>query len=72
MLACWASARSYYFCFYVVENYIDPKFRFAGLASVVRHLIFSRKESIFHDKSAPEIAKIKVDEESTGNSSDQS
>ena len=33
----WAFARAYYFCFYVIEKYIDPGFRYAGLWSVVRH-----------------------------------
>ena len=34
-LAIWAFCRAYYFAFYVIENYIDPKFRFAGLLSVL-------------------------------------
>jgi len=43
VLACWASARAYYFCFYVIEKYIDPEFRFAGIASAVRFLLSRRK-----------------------------
>jgi len=35
----WAFCRLYYFCFYVVEKYIDPRFKFAGLRSVVVYLI---------------------------------
>ena len=35
----WAFARAYYFCFYVLEKYIDPEFRFAGLWSAARHLL---------------------------------
>jgi len=35
----WASARLYYFCFYVIERYIDPSFRFAGVWSVVEYLM---------------------------------
>jgi hypothetical protein len=38
VLCVWGFCRAYYFCFYVVEKYIDPSFRFAGLTSVVRHL----------------------------------
>lgn len=31
-------SRFYYFCFYVIEKYIDPSFRFAGLSSVLTYL----------------------------------
>ena len=33
-VAVWGFARAYYFAFYVIEKYIDPGFRFAGLMSV--------------------------------------
>ncbi len=29
----WGFCRAYYFAFYVVERYVDPKFRFSGLTS---------------------------------------
>ncbi len=29
----WASSRAYYFAFYVIEHYVDPGYRFAGLWS---------------------------------------
>lgn len=35
ILAIWAFCRFYYFCFYVIEKYIDPQFKFAGLYSVL-------------------------------------
>lgn len=38
-LVSWSSARLYYFLFYVIERYIDPGFRFAGLFSAVRCLL---------------------------------
>ena len=38
-LLVWASARFYYFCFYVIERYIDPSFRFSGMGSVVGYLV---------------------------------
>jgi hypothetical protein len=37
-IAVWAFARAYYFAFYVIQHYIDPAFRFAGLWSVMRYL----------------------------------
>ena len=42
-LAIWAFARAYYFAFYVVQHYIDPAFRFAGLGSVIVHAWRRRK-----------------------------
>src|SRR6185436_11330044 len=38
-LAVWAFARCYYFAFYVIERYVDPTFKFAGLGSFVTYLI---------------------------------
>jgi hypothetical protein len=38
VLAIWAFCRAYYFAFYVLERYVDPQFRFAGLISLVRYL----------------------------------
>jgi hypothetical protein len=36
LVACvWAFARAYYFCFYVVEGYVDPRFRFSGVWAAV-------------------------------------
>jgi hypothetical protein len=37
--AVWAFARVYYFIFYVVEHYIDPSYRFAGLTSFLLYLL---------------------------------
>ncbi len=36
-LAIWAFCRVYYFAFYVIERYIDPDYKFAGLWSVVTY-----------------------------------
>ena len=38
-LVVWAFARAYYFAFYVIEKYIDPSFRFAGLVDAVSYLL---------------------------------
>ena len=35
----WAFCRAYYFAFYVIQHYVDPSFRFAGLVDFVRYLI---------------------------------
>jgi ABC-type transport system involved in cytochrome c biogenesis permease subunit len=42
-VAIWAFCRTYYFAFYVLERYVDPGYRFSGLASLLRHLAGSRK-----------------------------
>lgn len=35
----WAFARAYYFAFYVVQHYIDPSHRFAGLVHFTKYVI---------------------------------
>jgi hypothetical protein len=37
-IAVWAFARAYYFVFYVIEHYIDDRYKFAGLWSFARYL----------------------------------
>ncbi len=39
ILIIWASARIYYFMFYVIENYIDTNYKFSGIISFVQYLI---------------------------------
>jgi hypothetical protein len=41
-LAIWAFARAYYFAFYVIEHYVDPGYRFAGLWSFTRYVLSRR------------------------------
>ena len=41
-LAVWAFCRFYYFAFYVVEHYVDPQYRFAGLFAFFQYLIRKR------------------------------
>jgi len=44
VLAIWAFCRAYYFAFYVLEHYVDPSFRYAGLFALVRHLLGKNPE----------------------------
>src|SRR5262245_53305103 len=39
VIAVWCFARFYYFVFYVIEHYVDPGYRFAGLWAFVRYLL---------------------------------
>lgn len=50
-LSVWAFCRAYYFAFYVIEHYIDERFKFAGLISVIQHII--RKSE--HSKQRPNV-----------------
>lgn len=38
-VAIWAFARAYYFAFYVIEHYVDPRFRYAGLWAFARSVV---------------------------------
>jgi len=42
-IAIWCFARAYYFAFYVVEHYVDPAYKFAGLWSFARY-VFRRRQ----------------------------
>src|SRR5690242_15004794 len=42
-ITVWCFARAYYFAFYVIEHYIDPGYRFAGLWDFVCYLRRRRK-----------------------------
>lgn len=35
----WAFCRCYYFAFYVIEHYVDPGYKFAGIGSALRYLL---------------------------------
>lgn len=44
-LVVWCFCRAYYFCFYVVEHYIDPTYKFSGLWSCLLYLLRKRGSS---------------------------
>jgi hypothetical protein len=44
-IAIWCFARAYYFAFYVIEHYVDPHYKFAGLCSFARYLLRKRRGS---------------------------
>jgi hypothetical protein len=37
-ICVWAFCRWYYFAFYVIERYVDPSFKFAGLGSFLKYM----------------------------------
>ncbi len=44
-LATWGFCRAYYFAFYVIEHYVDDRFRFSGLMSFVAYALRKRSSS---------------------------
>ena len=52
-LAIWAFARAYYFVFYVIQHYIDPGFKFAGLWSFAMYLLDRKPAIRQEDKDCP-------------------
>jgi hypothetical protein len=43
-LTVWAFCRSYYFAFYVIEKYVDPAYKFAGLLDFFRYVTGRRRQ----------------------------
>jgi hypothetical protein len=43
-ITVWSFCRAYYFAFYVIEHYVDPSFKFAGMGAFVRYLLTRRVE----------------------------
>jgi hypothetical protein len=43
VLCVWGFSRAYYFAFYVIERWVDPKFKFSGLGNFLLFLWRSRK-----------------------------
>ena len=44
-LTVWALCRAYYFAFYVIEHYVDSRFRFSGLISFLRYALRKKPEA---------------------------
>ena len=44
-ISVWAFCRAYYFAFYVIQNYVDPGYQFAGLVSFVQYAAARRRRN---------------------------
>jgi len=42
-VAVWSFSRFYYFAFYVIEHYVDPGFKFAGLGDFAVYFLRRRR-----------------------------
>ena len=38
-IAVWSFCRFYYFAFYVLERYVDPRYKFSGLFSMLQYIL---------------------------------
>ena len=57
VISIWAYCRFYYFAFYVLEHYVDPRYRFAGLLSFVQYFLRAKRggsPDVPLDRSGPE------------------
>ena len=41
--AVWSFCRAYYFAFYVIEHYIDPGHKYAGLMDFVKYALGKKR-----------------------------
>jgi uncharacterized RDD family membrane protein YckC len=46
LVTIWAFCRAYYFAFYVIQHYVDPGYRFAGLIDFARYALRRRNGSV--------------------------
>ncbi|MEQ9409129.1 MAG: hypothetical protein RIK87_15445 [Fuerstiella sp.] len=49
ILAVWSFCRCYYFAFYVIQHYVDDRFRYAGLLHFAIYFLRSRRDQ--HSKA---------------------
>jgi hypothetical protein len=45
LISIWSFCRFYYFAFYVIEHYVDPSYRFAGLWAFARYMLARGRNS---------------------------
>jgi hypothetical protein len=43
-ISIWSFCRFYYFCFYVIEHYVDSNFKFSGIFAFVSYLIRTKRQ----------------------------
>ena len=44
-ITIWSFCRAYYFAFYVIEHYVDPTYKFAGLVDFAKYFLLGRRNS---------------------------
>lgn len=56
LLTIWCFCRAYYFAFYVIEHYVDSRYRFDGLLSFGRYLLGGGASEAEHQRDKNEAA----------------
>ena len=46
LLAIWGFCRAYYFAFYVIQDYVDPTYKFSGLIDFAKYSIKKGKSNL--------------------------
>ena len=49
-LTVWAACRFYYFLFYVLERYVDPSLRYAGVIALFRAILGNADGAALDDR----------------------
>jgi len=49
-LVAWASARFYYFLFYLLERYVDPRLRYSGIINLLMTIVRRKSSSGSRDE----------------------
>src|SRR4051794_20242281 len=65
ILAVWCFCRFYYFTFYVIQHYVDPGYKFAGLGAFLVYLLRKRGQSS-QETSTPNAAPTDRDTPASG------
>lgn len=52
VIAVWCFSRSYYFAFYVIQHYVDPGYKFAGLWDFFQYTMGRRQRPAAEEADA--------------------
>src|SRR5262245_9784164 len=59
-IATWAFCRCYYFAFYVIEHYVDPRYRFAGIMSFLVYVACHRHRGTARAAAVPPVDRLRA------------
>jgi hypothetical protein len=62
LISIWSFCRFYYFAFYVIQHYVDPGFRFAGLLDFFRYVRRKRHNNRASGVGVSKVEQVEGDE----------